>query len=76
MHYHVVRAASDTELQQYGGTDTARFSRIVAARPKAVFINTYVMIGDIASKATVVDQSEVSLPSLDDELPSPVDGGS
>ena len=64
--YRVVRAASDQELQQYSGTDTARFLRIAAARPKAVFVNTYVSIGDIATKATVLDQTEVDFPPIDE----------
>lgn len=63
--YCVVRA-SDTEFEQYDGTDTARFKAIVAARPKAVFINTYVSIGDITGPAVVHDSEEVALPIIKD----------
>ena len=68
--YHVVRAACDTELQQYRGSDTARLSRVTAARPKAVFVNTYISIGDITSKATILDGNEVALPTIEDSPPS------
>ena len=63
-HYRVVRA-SDTEFGQYNGTDTARFKAIVAARPKAVFVNTYVSIGDITTSATILVDGEVTLPTED-----------
>lgn len=62
--YCVVRA-SDTEFKQYNGTDTVRFKAIVAARPKAVFINTYVSIGDITTPATILVNGEVTLPTED-----------
>lgn len=68
--FHVVRAASNTELQQYDGTNTARFSRIVAARPKAVFSNTYISIGDITVEPTILEAEVVRLPPIDPDSPT------
>ena len=64
--YCVVRAASDKEFHQYDGTDTAKLITIVAARPKAVFVNTYISIGDITTPATILVDNEVTLPTIND----------
>lgn len=68
--FHVVRVMTSGVPNLYEGKDTTCFNRVQAARPKAVFINLYVSIGDITATATILERDTVTLPSIESDSPS------